>query len=834
MQYLWISPHFMYRYSEWHQKPADRTDARIALSEIIQVAINHEKNGILPVPDITSANVSRGRVEWKVTYFDVSDTVMLLDFRREGISYEEIRSIEGVRALLLSEDTIREWVNDRAAWEGYCKGLCDAAFIEKAKKRPETFKFYGEVSSIFLPSKYRRMHMVDRNRIGLNVILGDFDSMLWESHSKTALTIKQPRGIEIDAWERLHQAVSHRHTRILPTLTWKVAPLPAPVTPADTEDTWVSKEQLREIEITIPEQIRSVMACRGDDDLISLIDILNEPQWTKLDLLYSRHLAQMRRRDERIVGSIAQYELNLTAPKEGESIDYEKWQALLTPTQKEVVTKPILTPIRLKGGPGTGKSLTAVLRAAYLLRQAKENGDLFRVGFFVFNRDLGQKVYQQFITLGLGEYLHEDSLQRLIVTNLMEWCERFLDLDQRGIEPIAPFRAERMDKQREALFTLTIEEARKRLESSEYELLWHEFDVRSKSGLREIETEISQFIKARGIPSLTAYLSERKPTQWLRNTDREFRRFVWEVYQIYDETLKSLRMVDADDLVNDCFRQVSQTVWQKFEKEKQGFDYLILDEAHDFFRHQILLLAALVTDERNIMMCFDQGQMVYSRYPTLREMGYDSDERFFIRRLEVNFRNSRQVLAALQALIAAYPVYDYNSLWGQIVANPKSPEGPKPNSQGFLTDSGMKRATAALVRKYLDSGTDPREIAVICFDDEQLRAIEAVLTRDYDVKVHHLIGQGKRPPRNSIVLTTAKLVKGEQFDVCMLLGTDRDSLPDFRGGEGEIWVAQKREDDFRLFAVAMSRCKRHLHFMWTGTQPSEFIEAMGETVEHHG
>ncbi len=512
---------------------------------------------------------------------------MLLDFRKSETPSDEIKSIEGTRALLLSDDVIRDWVNDGASWESYCKGLCDAAFIEKTKKRPDNFKFHDKVSSIFLPSAYRRMHMIDLNNIGVNVILGDFDSMLWASHGKISQTIKQPRGIEIDAWEKLHSALDSRYSRIYPTLTWKMSPPPPPITQSDTADTWINKEQLREIYITTPEHIKAIMACRQDDDLINLIDILSENQWTKLDILYSRHLAQMRRRDERTVGSIAQYELNASVLKEVDNVDYDKWQALLTPMQKDVVTKPLLVPIRLKGGPGTGKTLTAILRAANLLRQAKENGESFRLGFFVFNRDLGRKIYQQFLTLGLGDFLKEDSPQQLVVTNLMEWCEKFLELDERGIEPIAPYRAERMDKQREALFNLVVEEARKSLISSDYESLWKEFDIRSKNGLREIETEISQFIKARGIPSLSAYLKESKPTQWIRQSDKEFRKFVWEVYQVYDATLKSLRMIDADDLVNDCFRQVSQTVWQKFDKENQGFDYLMLDEAHDFFRHQI-------------------------------------------------------------------------------------------------------------------------------------------------------------------------------------------------------------------------------------------------------
>lgn len=824
----------MHHYTEWHRVNAERANARSVLREIVQISLSPDKNDILPLPHITTINAANGNVEFKATYFEVSDVVMLLDFRRADILQNDVIAVEGTRALLLPFDVIRDWVNDGTSWESYCKGLCDAAFIDKTKKRPDNFKFFDKVSSIFLPTAYRRMHMVDINSIGLNVVLGDFDSMLWASHGKTSQTIKQPRGIEIDAWEKIHSALQHRHNRIHPTLNWKISPPPPPEAPVETVDTWVNKEQLREIEITSPEHLKAIMACHEEDDLVNLIDILNENQWTKLDILYSRHLALMRRRDERTVGSIAQYELSMSATKEVDSADYEKWQTLLTPTQKEVVIKPLLTPIRLKGGPGTGKTLTAVLRAAHLLRQAKEEGQNLRLGFFVFNRDLGRKIYQQFVTLDLAEFLGENSPQQLVVTNLIEWCENFLELEERGVEPIAPYRAERMDRQREALFNLVIDEARKSLIGNEYEDLWKEFDIRSKNGLREIETEISQFIKARGIPSLNAYLNERKPTQWVRQSDREFRKFIWEVYQVYDAALKSLRMIDADDLVNDCFRQVNQTVWQKFDKETQGFDYLILDEAHDFFRHQIHLLASLVKDERNIMMCFDEGQMVYSRYPTLREMGYDSNEKFLTRRLEVNFRNSKQILASLQALIAAYPVYDYNSLWGQITSNPKSPESPKPNSQGFLSDSGMMRATAALVKKYIENGIDTKEISVICFDDDVLNSVEAVIKRELDIKTHRLSGQGKRPSKNSIILTTAKQVKGEQFEVCILVGTDRDSLPDFRGGEGEVWVSQKREDDFRLLAVGMSRCKRHLHFMWTGTQPSEFIEAMGDTVDVHG
>ncbi|MCL5997762.1 MAG: UvrD-helicase domain-containing protein [Chloroflexi bacterium] len=834
MPNIWLSPHFMHRFSTWYKSREEQDAAVGSLYEILKAASEPEDSYIETLPEITSGILPNSLIEWKASYFDVLQTVILFDFRRPTTVPEDLTRKPSNRALLLPSDVVQDWISNKQMWSACCKGLYDAANIDQSKKQPEEYKAVGVVSSLFLPVKNVRMHMADRPGIGLNVVLGDFNSLLWASHPKTANTIKQPTGGQLATWDKLHQQIMQRHNKVFPKLVWKVGAPAVMLHVADIEDTWISKEQLEDIEITDLLHIKAIMQCQSDDDLIQLMDVLNDKQWLNLEMLRIRHLTQRRRQEEQAVGSIAQYELNRSSHSEDKNLGYEGWVELLTPAQKEVVTKPLQIPIRLKGGPGTGKTLTAIMRAAYLLQHARDNGYAFHVGFIVFNRDLGLKVYQQFADAGFTEFLNEYSPQRLTVTSLMEWCEGFLNLEARGIEPIAPYRADRIDQQRQALFQLTVDEAHSSLNGPEYDPLWSEFDTRSKQGLREIETEISQFIKARAIPTLQTYLNERRPTGWLRDTDKEYRRFVWEVYQTYDQTLRKLRMIDADDLVNDCFRQVSQTLWQNYEKEKFGFDYLILDEAHDFFRHQIHLLGAIVKDERNIMMCFDQGQMVYSRYPTLREMGHDTNERFFIQRLEVNFRNSKQILAALRALTAAHPVYDYNALWGPIDSNPKSPDGPKPQSIGFVTDTGMRKAVGDIIVKHLDNGVEAREIAVIGFDGDVVKSVDSTLVSDFGLKTFRQTGQGRQTPRNSIVVTTAKQVKGQQFDVCLLVGTDRDSLPDFRGGQGEVWSAQKREDDFRLLAVAMSRCKRQLHFIWHGTRPSEFIEAMGDTIEHKG
>jgi hypothetical protein len=44
----------------------------------------------------------------------------------------------------------------------------------------------------------------------------------------------------------------------------------------------------------------------------------------------------------------------------------------------------------------------------------------------------------------------------------------------------------------------------------------------------------------------------------------------------------------------------------------------------------------------------------------------------------------------------------------------------------------------------------------------------------------------------------------------------------------------KREDDLRLFLVAISRCKRDLFLLWNGSEPSEFVRAMRTAIDVRG
>src|SRR5690606_11949938 len=71
-------------------------------------------------------------------------------------------------------------------------------------------------------------------------------------------------------------------------------------------------------------------------------------------------------------------------------LDWEQWMLFLHPSQREAVDRDFAGPARVTGGPGTGKSVVAVHRAARLAREGRG-----RVLLTSFSRTLANHLRQQ-------------------------------------------------------------------------------------------------------------------------------------------------------------------------------------------------------------------------------------------------------------------------------------------------------------------------------------------------------------------------------------------------------------------------------------------------------
>jgi len=715
---------------------------------------------------------------------------------------------------------------DSQDFEAQYDRYCDVSDIDRTASRAGLrHQKEGQVRSIFVAGGYRRLHFVTPTE-GLAVVLGAFKADLWASHTASK-QVHRPAPSDIEFAIQVNQQAVQLRQRP------RATPAPAPVLPAaPLRDGWVTLNRLIELKITDPMAQRQVLAVDSVDSLYELIGSIQDDAIETLETCWK---LKTQRQAEKKIDLIELVNTNVFAPS-GRSAASSLGAALaiLTPKQRDVVTLEIPSPIRVRGGPGTGKTFTAVMRAGWVLSRAEEAGRPCRVGFFVFNRELGEKVVEDFKRLGLDGFFETSANpkpQRLLVTSLLDWGERFIDLESLGVEPLAPYRADNVDKHRQAALELAIEEARRLLGGEGYQELWGMFDARSKHGLREIEMEISQFIKARDLTDLQSYMSERRPKGWwLAEAEKPFKKFIWEVAKFYDRTLHALGFIDADDVVNDCMKEVSKNVWQQYKKSSEGFDYLVVDEAQDFFRNQLSLVTQLVKQPTGLMISYDEAQAVYSRYPSLRDLGFDTDTSFIGKNLEHNFRSTRQIVSALRALLAKYPTVAVHSNWGNYDVSPDAADGPMPVGSGFSTEQAMFRQVADLLAEQEKNEVATSECALVVFDSVQ-RVRLCEFLENGGVKVNDVCGQHRRRSARAVFVADPKRVKGQQFELCILVGVGRDQLPDLNGTKTEVQRQSRREDELRDLIVAMSRARTHLHFLWHGSEPSEFITAMSATIE---
>jgi superfamily I DNA/RNA helicase len=738
----------------------------------------------------------------------------------------------GRRALLLPAAVIDE-LGD-GLWEKAYARFEDVSNIDIARQRAGLRFIQQEaIAAIFLPGDYHRI--VFAMEPGLAVVLGTADGEKFATH-RASRSVSQPSSGQQQLWRRLHDVADAARAQAARLRLAPRTPVPPPTTPlVPLADTWITLNKLEEMGVSGDHAKRAILALNREEDLADIMGMIPDDTFERLELSFRKHHArdQARAARQREAQFTSLEVVRLSRPTQqlqGE-MSFEAALAQLTEEQRRVATREHDAPMRVKGGPGTGKTLTAILRAGHLARRAKANDQQVQIGFFVFNADLGRDIATRMDAYGLGEFLEQNARQSIVVTSLHEWCRRFIKLDEIGVEPLEPYRADRTQQDRRAALELAVEEARKILASPEQAELWKHFDAKSKTGLREIETEISQFIKARDITDLHAYMNERRPAKWwLANTGKAFKAFVWEVATIYGDVLRQLGFMDADDLTNDAVKEVSKSVWQTYQKPTQGFDYLILDEAQDFFRNQLTLVRQLVKRPEGFMMCFDEAQAVYARFPSLREIGFDTSIAFEGSRLERNFRSTREIVAALRELATKYAAVGLQEDWGEFQASDGQEQGPRPRAAGFATEDGMLRQVRDLAKAAIERGQNPATIAVIGFDDALLDRIASRLRAD-GLKTQTIEGDGRRASGRAISIANARFVKGQQFETCILVGLDRDSLPDFRDVKNALHSESRREDDLRLFVVGLSRARREVHLLWCGAEPSEFVAALGHTVD---
>ncbi len=356
----------------------------------------------------------------------------------------------------------------------------------------------------------------------------------------------------------------------------------------------------------------------------------------------------------------------------------------LNPTQREAVTCPT-TPLAILAGAGTGKTRVLTRRIAY--RALAGEHDPRHVLALTFTRKAAGELSSRLRRLGLRDQVVAGTFHSVAYAQLRaRWADR-------GVRP-----PELLDRKLGFVIRL--------------------LSGAQRSSALDIVGEI-EWAKARDIEpdeygAEAHRLGRRAPLAY---------RDMAEVYQRYEQEKHRRRMVDFDDLLRLCRRDLRED--RDFAKAQQWrYQHLFVDEFQDVNPLQRSLLDAWVGGRRDLCVVGDPNQAIYGwngADPGALAGFADDHPGAETIQLSDNYRSSPQILAVANAVLA-----------GGIIDHPPGlranrPDGPIPDVVTYPDDQAEANGIARSLRDHHRPGGSWSTQAVLCRTNAQVAVIEQAL-----------------------------------------------------------------------------------------------------------
>ena len=216
------------------------------------------------------------------------------------------------------------------------------------------------------------------------------------------------------------------------------------------------------------------------------------------------------------------------------------------------------------------------------------------------------------------------------------------------------------------------------------------------------------------------------PEDYLRSTEGYIAENVAEVYDLYQKRLYENNSMDFDDLIMQtvALLEIFPHVRERYQTR---FKYIHVDEYQDTNHAQYRLVNILAATHRNLCVVGDDDQSVYSfRGADIRnvlEFEQDYPEAKVVK-LERNYRSTQTILDAANAVVANNASRKPKELWTA------GPQGERIRVFTAVDEYAEARFVVSEIKRLMDSGASPRDIAVFYRMNAQSRALEDVLVRE--------------------------------------------------------------------------------------------------------
>ena len=500
--------------------------------------------------------------------------------------------------------------------------------------------------------------------------------------------------------------------------------------------------------------------------------------------------AALKRPESQMRFAVAADEMELEAML---NAPLERWRVFLHPSQRRVVERDWNGPVRLLGGAGTGKTVVAMHRARWLVRNHPES----RVVFTTFTRNLAADIEHN-----LGAICAPEEMKRIEVTNLDRWVVRFL-------------------KMRRYEFSLQFNRNPE---------AW-QIALDAKPPALDLpdaffEDEWVQVIQAADVQDKQAYLRVSRTGRGTRLARSE-RALIWPVFAEYRAQLAERGVKEVDDAYRDAAALLAAE--PPAAGDFGNYDAVIVDEAQDMGAAAFRLLRAIAPGSRNALFITGDGhQRIYSgRRVVLGHCGIDIRGRS--RKLRLNYRTTEQTRRWAAGLLAGRDIDDLDGGADDNRGIKSLTRGPEPQLAHFATREEHDAHLLACVRDLQAQGQPLRGICVATRTSAERDAAAEALAGEIE---HLVVGRGADDGgQDGVRVATMHRVKGLEFDHMVLASVNAGLMPLRQRGKAADAVADAHmeTEERSLLYVAATRAKKSLTCLSFGT-PSRFLVGDGEAA----
>lgn len=482
------------------------------------------------------------------------------------------------------------------------------------------------------------------------------------------------------------------------------------------------------------------------------------------------------------------------------SAPVEDWMIFLHPDQRMVVERRYDGPARVRGAAGTGKTVVALHRAAYLSRRFLDEESDAKVLFTTVTDSL-PRVYDHLFRRMPG--VPEGSVEFLSIDDVAAQVVKDSAVQLPPVDPAAV--GDAFDVAYRTSVSPTSALGRSTL-TPDY-----------------LRTEITRVVKGRGVETLDEYLTLVRTGRGVGLTTT-LRREVWELTQAWDDGCASRGTIHPGELLIRALSHASRLSSPRYRS-------VIVDEAQDLTMVGLQLLRSLVNAgvrdrPDGLFLVGDGAQRVYPGGFTLRQAGVEVRGRTTV--LRVNYRNTHEILAAALKVAGDERVVDLDEEFkrGELVAS-TARQGVQPMLFRYGTDAAEQ---AGLVERIADVTSTEQigvgDVAVFCRSAAVCAVFEAALERA-NVPWQPLTSYEGVPIERVKVGTYAE-AKGLEFKAVFLPGFSASVDHDDATAEEEREELRALEMS-RVF-VAMTRARDVLVLSCVG-EPDDLLTPALESLE---